>query len=412
MTFEQRLRTLLERPAVTSNPSRESLIEDAVTNKEAVVSACGALATWTPPESTGRSPKDTLTVRRKQSEGDIDWDSPNNIGIDEATFEMVVEDTFATLQTKKKLYVTDRILSADPSYALPVRTVTDQALTALFTDNMFRPFPADITTSVFADRPFTLLVLPYDKLDPKRYETRLRLDPRLGGTSTMVIGMDFDRRIGVVYGSAYGGSVKKLMFTVMNYLLPAEGILPLHCSANEGPNGDIALLLGLSGTGKTTLSADPRRALLGDDEHGWNENGVANFENGCYAKLIDLNPEKEPEIHNAVMHEDDYRRHGAIIENAMIYPNGTFDLCDDRFTPNSRASYPLTYLSNIKTSSKGGHPKTILFLTADANGVLPPIAKLTKEQAMLWFLMGYTSKLAGTETGIIEPKTTFSRFFG
>ncbi|GAG48503.1 unnamed protein product, partial [marine sediment metagenome] len=197
-------RTLLERPVVASNPSRESLIEDAVRSKEAIPSACGALATWTPPESTGRSPKDTLAVRRKESEGNIDWDSPNNIEIDEETFDMVLKDAFTTLQTKQRIYVTDRILSADLSYALPVRTVTDRALTALFTDNMFRPLPADITTSVFANRPFTLLVLPYDKLDPKRYEGRLRVDPRIGKTSTMVIGMDFDRHIGVVYGSAYG----------------------------------------------------------------------------------------------------------------------------------------------------------------------------------------------------------------
>ena len=228
----------------------------------------------------------------------------------------------------------------------------------------------------------------------------------------MIIAMDLDRRIGVVYGSAYCGSAKKLMFSVMNYLLPAEGILPLHCSANEGPDGDIALLLGLSGTGKTTLSADPRRALLGDDEHGWSDNGIANFENGCYAKLIDLDAAKEPEIFRAIMHEDDYEQHGAIVENAMVYPDGTFDLTDDRLTPNSRGSYPLFYLSNIKPSSVGDHASTILFLTADANGVLPPISRLTKEQAMLWFLMGYTSKLAGTETGIVEPKTTFSRFFG
>jgi len=228
----------------------------------------------------------------------------------------------------------------------------------------------------------------------------------------MVIAMDLDRRIGIVYGSAYCGSVKKLMFSVMNYYLPAEGILPLHCSANEGPNGDTALLLGLSGTGKTTLSADPRRALLGDDEHGWSDNGIANFENGCYAKLIGLNPKKEPEIHHAIMHRDEWETHGAIVENAMMYPDGHFDLADDRLTPNSRGSYPLTYLSNTKKSSTGDHPSTILFLTADANGVLPPIARLTNEQAMLWFLMGYTSKLAGTETGIVEPKTTFSRFFG
>ncbi len=209
-----------------------------------------------------------------------------------------------------------------------------------------------------------------------------------------------------------GGSVKKLMFTVMNYVLPAEGILPLHCSSNEGPDGDIALLLGLSGTGKTTLSADPRRALLGDDEHGWNEEGIANFENGCYAKLINLRAEKEPEIWDAILHQASGLDHGAIVENAMMYPDGRFDLDDERLTPNSRGSYPLAFLSNIKDPPVGGHPRTILFLTADANGVLPPVSKLLPEQAMLWFLMGYTSKLAGTETGIVDPVSTFSRFFG
>jgi len=228
----------------------------------------------------------------------------------------------------------------------------------------------------------------------------------------MAVAMDFDRRVGVIVGSAYMGSVKKMLFTVMNYLLPFEGILPLHCSANEGDDGSSALLLGLSGTGKTTLSADPERALLGDDEHGWGEHGIANFENGCYAKMIDINPKKEPDIYDAVMHDDNYLEHGAIIENAMMYPTGIIDYYDDRFTQNSRASYPLTMLKNIKESSTSGHPSTILFLTADAYGVLPPVSKLNPEQAMLWFLMGYTSKLAGTETGIKEPQATFSRFFG
>ncbi|RLE38079.1 phosphoenolpyruvate carboxykinase (ATP) [Candidatus Acetothermia bacterium] len=412
MDFHTHVESLLNRPTVFQNPTRRFMIAESVRRREAIILTTGALATWTPPESTGRSPLDTLTVRRKESEKKIDWDSPNNIPIDEETFDMVFADAIATLKGKDSIYITDRVLGADPAYALPVRTITASSLTALFTDNMFRPVPDGIEESIFADRPFTLLVLPYDKLDPKRYEGRLRIDPRIGGTSTMVIGMDYDRRIGIVYGSAYGGSVKKLMFTVMNYLLPGEGILPLHCSANEGPDGDTALLLGLSGTGKTTLSADPHRALLGDDEHGWSDNGIANFENGCYAKLIDLDPDKEPEIYRAVFHPDHYLDHGAIVENAMVYPDGSFDLSDDRLTPNSRASYPLTYLSNVKPTARGGHPKTILFLTADANGVLPPIARLTRNQAMLWFLMGYTSKLAGTETGIVEPKTTFSRFFG
>jgi phosphoenolpyruvate carboxykinase (ATP) len=228
----------------------------------------------------------------------------------------------------------------------------------------------------------------------------------------MAIAIDLDRRLGIVIGSAYLGTVKKLMFSVMNWLLPAEGILPLHCSANEGPEGDIALLLGLSGTGKTTLSADPRRKLLGDDEHGWSDHGIANFEYGIYAKLIHLDPTREPEIHHAVEHLADPLEHGALVENAMVYPNGVFDFDDGRFTENSRASFPLSFVSNVKEPPVGGHPKTILFLTADANGVLPPVARLSEEQAMLWFLMGYTSKLAGTETGIVEPVSTFSRFFG
>ena len=404
-------KVLKQHPNVLLNLDRKRMIQDAVDYREAIVSANGALATWTPPESTGRSPKDTYIVRHPASEGEIDWDSPNNIPLEPDTFDMLVEDALATLSKKERVYVTHRVVGADSSFALPVQTVSDQALTALFTDNMFRPVPNDIERSVFAQRDFTLLVTPYDKLDRSRYEGRLRKQPD-GRTSNMAVAMDFDRRMGVVYGSAYGGSVKKLIFTVMNYLLPGEGLLPIHCSANEGPNGDCALLLGLSGTGKTTLSSDPRRALLGDDEHGWTDNGIANFENGCYAKLINLRADKEPEIWNAVFHEAHYLEHGAIVENAMMYPNGAFDVDDERITPNSRASYPLTFLSNIKPSSTSVHPKTILFLTADANSVLPPVARLTPEQAMLWFLMGYTSKLAGTETGIIDPVSTFSRFFG
>ena len=412
MNFGDTLARLLAAHSdVLENPSRKRLIQESVENREATVSANGALNTWTPPESTGRSPKDTYIVRRSESEASIDWDSPNNIPMDPETFDMIVDDALQTLSDQGRLYVTDRVLVADPAYAMPIKTVTDWALAALFTDNMFRMVPPEIVESIFADRGFTLLVLPYHKLDRSRYEGRLRTLPD-GRTSDMAVTMDLDRRRGVVFGSAYGGSVKKLMFTVMNYVLPGEGILPLHCSANEGPDGDIALLLGLSGTGKTTLSADPRRALLGDDEHGWNDDGIANFENGCYAKLINLREDKEPEIWDAVLHEDDYLGHGAIVENAMMYPWGNYDLDDERLTPNSRASYPLSFLSNIKTPPVGAHPKTILFLTADANGILPPVSKLTPEQAMLWFLMGYTSKLAGTETGITDPVSTFSRFFG
>jgi phosphoenolpyruvate carboxykinase (ATP) len=406
------LTRLLERhPNAVFNPDRGRMIQEAVNYREAIVSANGALATWTPPESTGRSPKDTYIVRHPESEANIDWDSPNNIPMVPETFDMLVIDALAALSEKERLYVMDRVVGADTSYAMPVQVVTYWATSALFTDNMFRPVPGDIEGSIFANRGFTLLVAPYSKLDRLRYEGRLRKLPD-GQTSNMAVAMDFDRRMGVVYGSAYAGSVKKLIFTVMNYVLPGEGILPIHCSANEGQDGDCALLLGLSGTGKTTLSADPRRALLGDDEHGWSDNGIANFENGCYAKLINLRADKEPEIWNAVFHEAHYLNHGAVVENCMVYPDGGFDVDDERLTPNSRASYPLTFLSNIKPDSKSGHPRTILFLTADANGVLPPVARLTSEQAMLWFLMGYTSRLAGTETGIVDPLSTFSRFFG
>jgi phosphoenolpyruvate carboxykinase (ATP) len=397
---------------VRLNPDRRTMIAEAVARREALVAQCGCLATWTPAESTGRSPQDTVIVRRPESQANVDWDSPNNLPLAPDTFDLLFEDALAALADKQRLYAVDRGLGADPAHALPVRLVTDRALTALFADNMFRPVPGDISRSVFAGRPYTLLVCPYDKLDPQRYDGRLRKLPKTGRTSTMAIAMDMDRRVGIVYGSAYCGSVKKHMFTVMNYLLPAEGILPLHCSANEGTEGDVALLLGLSGTGKTTLSADPGRALLGDDEHSWGSDGVANFENGCYAKLINLNPAKEPDIYKACFREAPYLEHGAIVENAMMYPDGRFDLDDERYTPNSRGSYLLSSLANIKTPPVGGHPKTIIFLTADANGVLPPVARLTRNQAMLWFLMGYTSKLAGTETGIVEPKTTFSRFFG
>ncbi|MEO0108659.1 MAG: phosphoenolpyruvate carboxykinase (ATP) [candidate division WOR-3 bacterium] len=405
-------RVLESHPLTFINPDRRGMIQEVVENREAVVSACGALATWTAVESTGRSPADTVIVRHSETEHLIDWDSPNNLPITEETFDLILEDSLAMLERHAKLYVSDRALGSDPKHVLPVRTVSDRMLTILFADNMFRPLPPEARHSPLADKPFTLLVFANHKLDPRRYEGRLRFDKKAGRVSNMVIAMDFDNRVGVVYGSAYCGSVKKLMFTVMNYLLPDLGILPLHCSANEGPNQDVALFLGLSGTGKTSLSADPGRLLLGDDEHAWSDDGISNLENGCYAKLINLNPEKEPEIYHACFHRAHYLEHGAIIENAMMYPNGAFDLNDERLTPNSRGSYPLSFLPNTKNPPIGGHPRTIIFLTADANGVLPPIAKLTHNQAMLWFLLGYTSKLAGTETGIVEPKTTFSRFFG
>ncbi|MFP4210517.1 MAG: phosphoenolpyruvate carboxykinase (ATP) [Alkalispirochaeta sp.] len=396
---------------VFRNPTRAVLIDNAVNHWNAIRLESGALVTWTPRDSTGRSPKDTLIVRRSAGEDTIDWTSPYALPVSEDTFDKIFTDTMVSLELKERLYVQDKVIGADPTYALPVCSIADNPLAGLFIDNMFRPLPPVMQTGCFDDSPFYLLVNQYDKLDPRRYEGELRTLPD-GTTSTMAVVMDFDRRIGIVFGSSYMGAIKKLMFTVMNYYLPEEGILPLHCSANEGQSGDIAVFLGLSGTGKTTLSTDPARALLGDDEHGWSKTGIANFENGCYAKLYNLDPRKEPEVYNAVFHPDHYLFHGALVENLMVYPTGVYDFDDDRFTQNSRASYPLRYLSNTKESSMGGHPRTMVFLTADAYGVLPPIARLNTEQAMFWFMMGYTSKLAGTETGVVEPQTVFSRFFG
>jgi len=411
MDFNKDLSNVLEHTRVLEDIPRRELIAESVKNSEVFVSKNGALAVITEPESTGRSPKDTYYVKRQEVISEIDWDSPNSRPLSPGVFEAILKDALNVLKVKKKIYITNRVVGADSAYALPVRTISDKAVAQVFADNMFRPVPDDIERSVFHNDGFTLIALPADKVDYKKIISSFPGQDNIR-ESGLIVAMDFVKKIGLVYGSAYLGSIKKLIFTVMNYLLPGVGVLPLHASANEGPDGSSALLLGLSGTGKTTLSADPKRALLGDDEHGWNDEGIANFENGCYAKLIDLDPGKEPEIYNAIMHEDDYLNHGAIVENALMFPDGSFDFYDTRLTQNSRGSYPLSFLPHIKKSSVSGHPKTILFLTADANGVLPPVAKLDENQAMLWFLMGYTSKLAGTETGIVDPVSTFSRFFG
>lgn len=409
--FREKIEIFLNKYSPKINEcTADILIDIIVSRKEAIRLKNGTLASWTPSLSTGRSPKDTLTVRFDSIENSIDWSSPNNIPLSVDTYEMIFKDALEVLSNKTHLFMTRRIIGSDFSFSLPVITITDRALTALFTYNMFRDWDKNIKDSLFFDKPFYLLVLPYDYLDEKKYRGRLRT-LNDGNTSKMAVVIDYANNIGIVFGSSYCGSVKKLMFTVMNYLLPDKGILPLHCSANEDiKTKSTAIFLGLSGTGKTTLSTDPERLLIGDDEHAWGDNGIVNFENGCYAKLINLNPEKEPDIYQACF---DYRENNqVIIENVMVYPDGNFDLSDDRLTPNSRGSYPLKYLKNVKLDSIGRHPSAIIFLTADANGVLPPIVKLDFNSAMLWFFMGYTSKLAGTETGIIEPVSTFSRFFG
>lgn len=394
------LKTIIENHKnAKQNQSREDLIPNILEQKEAMQMPNGSLATWTDPLSSGRIPKDTFIVRRPEIEDQVDWNSSACNAIDPAKFDQLWQESLERLKEKENLFITDRVIGADPSYELPVKTISDRAMTALFSLNMFRE-PQN-QESIFADRAIEMIVLPYDKI-PKGFA-------RKGANAILAIDIANNRAL--VRGSLYLGMVKKTLFTILNFLAPTKGILPLHCSANVGSDGNTAILLGLSGTGKTTLSADPARKLIGDDEHGWGDDGIANFENGCYAKLIDLNPKKEPEIFRVAFENKD-QNSGVIIENAMVYPNGTFDLFDSRLTQNSRTSYPMTALQNFEPSARGAHPNTILFLTADANGVLPPISKLDKDQAMLWFIMGYTSKLAGTEAGVTTPKSAFSRFFG
>lgn len=408
------LATLLENklklrahPAAQINPPRDLLAADAIRFREGVLMPNGAIATWGPAHATGRIPQDTYTVKHDDS---VDWSQSTNRPITPETFDELFHDALHLLTGKSRLYITDRVVGAEAKYALPVRTITDSALASLFTCTMFRPVPSDMQESVFADHGFTLLVLPWDRIDVTKYKGVLR-DVQ-GKTVDYAVLMDFSRRAGIVFGTQYLGAIKKLLFTTMNNLLPAQGVLPLHCSAVEDRRGATHLFLGLSGTGKTTLSSGPGLTMIGDDEHLWSDSGVANMEYGCYAKLIHLSKEKEPDIYEAVFGHLGQEQEKPIVENAMTHPNGTVDLDDERLTENSRAAYVLSRLRSVKADSRGGHPSTIVFLTADAQGVLPPIARLPVKQAMFWFLMGYTSKLAGTEMGVKSPQTTFSRFFG
>ena len=295
----------------------------------------------------------------------------------------------------KEVFVLDGWAGADPNYHLPIRVVNELAWNNLFARNMFI---AESDPALLAKHQpeFTVISAPGFKADPKRHQTR----------SDVFIVVHFGRKLVLVGGTSYAGEVKKSIFSVMNYLLPLKGVLSMHCSANIGPDGDTALFFGLSGTGKTTLSSDPSRRLIGDDEHGWSDTGVFNFEGGCYAKVIKLSSEAEPQIYATT------RRFGTILENVVVDSNRNLDLDNDSLTENTRGSYPISFIDNAVASGQGGHPTNIVMLTADAYGVLPPIARLTPDGAAYHFLSGYTAKVAGTERGITEPQATFSPCFG
>jgi phosphoenolpyruvate carboxykinase (ATP) len=374
---------------ISWNQSAAALYQQAIANGEAQVAEGGALVVSTG-QHTGRSPNDKFVVRDEATEKTIWWD--NNRAMSRAHFEALKEDFMAHARLKS-LYVQDLIGGADPAHALPTRVVTELAWQALFIQHLLI---VPKSRKGFSPK-LTIIDLPTFKADPARHGTR----------SDTVIALDLKHGLVLIGGSQYAGEIKKSVFTVLNYLLPAKGVMPMHCSANLGTRKDSAVFFGLSGTGKTTLSADPNRTLIGDDEHGWSKNGVFNFEGGCYAKVIRLSAEAEPEIHATT------RRWGTVLENVVMDPTThVVNLDDGTLTENTRAAYPLEAIPNASATGMGPVPKTIIMLTADAFGVMPPIAKLTPQQAMYHFLSGYTAKVAGTERGVKEPQATFSTCFG
>ncbi len=343
---------------------------------------------------TGRSPNDKFVVKEPSSEKDIDWGKVNQpMSLEQ--YQLLAKEVRSYLNGASELFVEDLYCGADAAYRLSVRYVSPNAWHMAFARNMFiRPEQSDLATF---EPNFTVLHAPEFQADPARHGTR---------SSTFIV-LNLGERTILIGGTRYAGELKKSMFTVMNYLLPKQGVLSMHCSANIGKDGDAALFFGLSGTGKTTLSADPKRGLIGDDEHGWSDDGIFNFEGGCYAKVINLSPENEPDIYQTT------QMFGTVLENVVLDPvtkKVKFD--DQSITENTRASYPLSYIRNHVEGGRGGHPRNVVFLTADAFGVLPPIAKLSAEQAMYYFLSGYTAKVAGTERGVVEPQPTFSACFG
>ncbi|PKR84371.1 phosphoenolpyruvate carboxykinase (ATP) [Heyndrickxia camelliae] len=383
---------LLNKDNVYTQLSVPRLVEKVLARKEGILTSTGAIQAETG-KYTGRSPKDKFIVEEPSVKDKIDWGSVNQ-PISVEVFDKLYHKVIQYLSKKEELFVFKGFAGADERSRLPIQVVNEYAWHNLFAHQLFiRPTEEELLNH---QAQFTILSAPNFKADPQVDGTK---------SETFII-ISFERRIILIGGTEYAGEMKKSIFSIMNYLLPEAGILPMHCSANVGIEGDVALFFGLSGTGKTTLSADPNRKLIGDDEHGWSANGVFNIEGGCYAKCIGLTREKEPQIYDAITF-------GAVLENVMIDPETHEAIYDDNtLTENTRAAYPIQSIENIVQPSVAGHPQTIVFLTADAFGVLPPISKLTKEQAMYHFLSGYTSKLAGTERGVTSPEATFSTCFG
>jgi phosphoenolpyruvate carboxykinase (ATP) len=393
------LRLPLVDPILNTAPA--ALYEFAISRGEALLADRGQLVADTG-KFTGRSPRDKFVMRDGFSEASVDWGSVNQPLAPEA-FHALQADMFDAAaerrsgeprDAERRLFVQELFVGSDPLRQRSVKVVSEKAWHALFVRNLFI---ADGSPEAAGRPGWTVLDLPSFKADPDRHGTR----------GTTAVAMDFCQRLVLIANTEYAGEIKKSIFTALNYELPFEGVLPMHCSANAADNGDVALFFGLSGTGKTTLSADPRRALIGDDEHGWSERGVFNFEGGCYAKVIGLDAAGEPEIHAAST------RFGCVLENVVLDPvTRAADFADDAKTENTRSAYPLSFIPNVSATGRGGHPKDVVFLTADAFGVMPPISRLSPDQAMYHFLSGYTAKVAGTERGVTEPQATFSACFG
>ncbi len=367
------------------------LVETALERGEGKLAANGVFCATTGIH-TGRSPKDKFIVTNGDVQESIWW-GENNHPMTHETFE-IVRRSLADYLQGRDVYILDAAAGADSRYRMPIQVITELAWHNLFAHQLFlRAQEADLES----ERPgFTILCVP-----------NFRTNPRVHGTrSDAAIIIDFKERLVLIAGTQYAGEMKKSIFTVLNFILPAEGVLPMHCSANVGPDNDVALFFGLSGTGKTSLSADPGRRLIGDDEHGWGDNGVFNFEGGCYAKCVNLSQKYEPQIWNAA-------RFGSVYENVVLDEKTRQPIySDSSLTENTRLAYPIDYVDNVVLDGMGGHPQAVIFLSADSFGVLPPIARLSTEQAMYYFLSGYTSKLAGTEAGVTAPQATFSSCFG